>query len=123
MLLNLTNHPVNHWPDTQRAEAERRWGEIIDLPFPAVDPQAPICAVSAQARNIVQEAAARQPDAVLCQGEMTMTMALVLYFQMEEIPTYAACSQREATVRKDENGDIRKNSCFRFVRFRAYPKF
>ena len=24
MLLNLTNHPVNHWPDAQRAEAERR---------------------------------------------------------------------------------------------------
>ena len=123
MLLNLTNHPVNHWPDAQRAEADRRWGEIIALPFPAVDPEAPICAVSAQARDIVQEAAARQPDAVLCQGEMTMTMALVLYFQLEGIPTYAACSRREVTEQKTLDGSVRKVSCFRFVTFREYPKF
>ena len=123
MLINLTNHPVTFWPRVQREEAERRWGSVTDLPFPAVDPNSSTCEVTAQARELVRQAAALHPDAVLCPGEMTMTMALVLYFQMEGIPTYAACSQREATVRKDENGDIRKNSCFRFVRFRAYPKF
>ena len=88
-----------------------------------MDPEAPICAVSAQARDIVQEAAARQPDAVLCQGEMTMTMALVLYFQLEGIPTYAACSRREVTEQKTLDGSVRKVSCFRFVTFREYPKF
>ena len=87
MLINLTNHPVTFWPRVQREEAERRWGSVTDLPFPAVDPNSSTCEVTAQARELVRQAAALHPDAVLCQGEMTMTMALVLYFQMEEIPT------------------------------------
>lgn len=41
---------------------------------------------------------------------MTMTMALVLYFQMEGIPTYAAAVSREATVRKTRTATIGKTA-------------
>lgn len=122
MLLNLTNHPVICWPKVQQAEAERRWGRIIDLPFPAVDSDCPIGDVIAQAQEIVRQASALKPSAVLCQGEMTMTVALVHYFQMEGIPIYAACCQRDVTMLKEKNGTMWKNSRFCFVQFREYPK-
>lgn len=123
MLLNLTNHPVSLWPKVQLTEAEQRWGRITDLPFPAVDPNCPICEVIAQAREIVRRASVLNPSAVLCQGEMTMTVALVRHFQLEGIPVYAACSHREVTEQKEKSGTVRKNSRFCFVQFREYPKF
>lgn len=122
MLLNLTNHPMAFWPSAQRVEAERRWGPIRDLPFPAVAPDQSTSAVVAQANALVQQAMALHPDAVLCQGEMTMTVALVCAFQQAGIPVYAACSHRQATVEKEQDGAVRKTSTFRFIQFRAYPK-
>lgn len=38
MLLNLSNHPSSLWCDEQKKAAETLFGEIVDLPFPQVDP-------------------------------------------------------------------------------------
>lgn len=38
MLLNLSNHPSSLWCDEQIKAAETLFGEIVDLPFPQVDP-------------------------------------------------------------------------------------
>ena len=37
MLINLSNHPLSGW-DTKQLEAATRYGKLIELPFPEVDP-------------------------------------------------------------------------------------
>ena len=39
MFVNFTNHPSEVWGEKQTYEA-RKFGEIIDIPFPEVDPYA-----------------------------------------------------------------------------------
>ena len=120
MLINLTNHPVAKWGEEQRGEAIRQWSEIEDYPFPSVgaewdDAQMKLCA-----EEIVAEIAAKQPDAVLCQGEMSMTFLLVAMLQKRGIPVCAATSERRASEELLPDGTIRKNIIFSFVRFRPY---
>ncbi len=38
MLVNFTNHPSSQWGERQLREAEK-YGDIVDVPFPAVDPE------------------------------------------------------------------------------------
>ncbi len=37
--INLTNHPSTKWGADQLAAA-KKYGNIVDIPFPAVDPEA-----------------------------------------------------------------------------------
>lgn len=120
MLLNLTNHPFHRWPPDQRRAAEQRWGTVRDLPFPAVDPEATTHQVALLARKTVRHAAALKPDAVLCQGEMTLTLVLTALLQREGFPVYAAVSRRYS--REVNRGQVVvKTSEYRFHAFRAYP--
>lgn len=120
MLLNLSNHPSANWNADQISAAIERWGEIVDYPFPAVgsrwdEGQMLECAV-----KIADEAARLSPDAVLCQGEMSMTFILVALLQRRGIPVYAATSERDSIEEKLPDGSIRKQAVFRFVMFREY---
>ena len=121
MLLNLTNHPLAQWPDSQRAEAASRWGEIRDFPFPQVDPAWTGEEVASQARRLAVRALALRPDAVLCQGEMTMTYALTALFQRTGILVVAACTERQVVEIWEESGNMTKTSRFVFQGFRANP--
>lgn len=123
MLLNLTNHPLAQWPDSQRAEAAARWGEICDFPFPQVDPAWTGEEVASQARHLVGRALALWPDAVLCQGEMTMTYALTALFQRAGVTVVAACTRRRTEERRGADGSVTKTAVFLFEGFRAYPVF
>ena len=38
MFLNFTNHPSSNWTKKQLQEAQK-YGEIVDLPFPQVEPE------------------------------------------------------------------------------------
>ena len=120
MLLNLTNHPSQRWPEEQLRTAEARWGSVADFPFPAVEPEASTAQVAELARQITGQVCALRPEAILCQGEMTLTAGLVALLQREGFPVYAACSRRESreSVR---DGVVVKTASFRFAGFREYP--
>lgn len=120
MLLNLTNHPHSQWSKDQLQESYNRWGTIYDLSFPHVDPQWDEELVEEMADRVAANAASLAPEAILCQGEMTLTLALVNRFCRIRIPVYAACSQRRVNERICEGGMIRKTTEFCFVRFREY---
>jgi hypothetical protein len=92
----------------------------MDFPFPAVDPEMGTAQVAELARRTVEQVRALRPEAVLCQGEITLTAALVALLQHKGLPVYAACSRRESreSVR---DGVVMKTACFRFVAFREYP--
>lgn len=38
MFLNISNHKSENWSANQTSEAEK-YGEIVDIPFPAVNPR------------------------------------------------------------------------------------
>lgn len=119
ILINHTNHPSNQWSSEQRAAAEE-YGEIEDMPFPAVPAQANREEVQQLAEAEFSEIVARQPAAVLCQGEFTYTFAMVKLLQEAGIKVLAACSERCVEEMVDEEGISHKESRFRFVQFREY---
>ena len=121
MLINLTNHPYRLWSNAQRYAAESLWGEITDYPFPAVDPESDETSILRLAEKTTDAIALAKPQAVLCQGELTLTAALISQLQRQGIPCYAACCARNAQEKQSGNGETVKTSVFRFVRFRRYP--
>ena len=80
MFLNVSNHPSDKWSQEQLAAAEM-YGSVRDFPFPVISPYWDIARVSALADALFKEISDMHPDAVLCQGEMTMTYQLVKRLQ------------------------------------------
>lgn len=72
------------------------------------------------AQKIAVEVKGLKPDAVMCQGEFTLTYALVKAMKECGITVVAACSQRCTEETTDENGNTVKKAVFRFVQFREY---
>ena len=118
LFINHTNHPSARW-GTEQLEAARKYGEVQDQPFPAIDPhlsEAEVLEIAlAQSEKIIN----LQPAAVLCQGEYTYTFALVNLLKKHNITVLTACSERVA-VETVVNGSTKRESSFRFVRFRRY---
>jgi len=115
--VNLSNHPSAKWDEMQTKAARELAERIEDIAFPAVPPDADEEAISA----LAEECAAKVPPETshaLVQGEFTFTVELVRRLQTRGITCLAATSKREVA----EDGDGRRMSTFRFVRFRAYPE-
>lgn len=117
--VNHTNHPSAKWSKEQLAAAAK-YGEIRDLPFPAIDPLADKKAVAALAADYAAQIAAMNPAAVLCQGEFTYTFALVKLLQERALTVLSATSERIVGNVTQEDGTEQKISLFRFVAFREY---
>lgn len=119
ILVNFSNHPSERWEDKQRKAAEE-YGRIVDIPFPQVPPEASGREVQLLAHDCLREIEALHPSAVMCQGEFTLSYAVVAGLLSKGIPCLAACSERMVRETVDEDGNIRKESRFEFVRFREY---
>ena len=117
--INHTNHPSNRWSAEQIAAAEV-FGEILDLPFPAVNPHA----TSEEVRELValnlQKILELEPAAVLCQGEFNYTFEMTARLKSFGIKVLAATTERVSTEEIQPDGSTRLTSTFRFVRFREY---
>lgn len=120
MLINLTNHPSNHWSTKQLETAECMWDTISDYPFPNVPAAWEAKEINQEANEIVTTITEMNPDAVLCQGEMCMTAALVRLFMEKKIPVYAVASARQSVETLKPDGSVEKKSIFDFVKFRRY---
>lgn len=121
MLLNLSNHPSTTWPEAQRRAALEQFGEVTDLAFPKVPPEAGLEQIDALAREYLEKISAHQstggkPFAVHLMGEMTFTYTLINLLRQRGIPCLASTTERTVT----EEQDGRKVSHFRFIRFRPY---
>ena len=119
LFINLTNHPSDKWSDEQR-KAALAYGMILDFPFPVVDANADEKDIELQAQALVDKIAAYKPAAVCCQGEMTLTFAVVSRLKEMGIPVVAATSTRETVEEIASDGTTRKSVAFRFCRFRSY---
>ena len=114
VFVNFSNHPSSFWTEEQLA-ASRQYGDVLDLPFPAVPAEADEAEISALAEEYANKILAMNPSAVMCQGEFTLCFCVVRLLKEKNIPVLAACSERK-TVEKDG----KKLSEFTFVRYRMY---
>ena len=121
MFINLTNHPSDRWSEEQRSAA-LQYGQIVDIPFPQVPPEANEDYIARLADSLMLNVLTKrrqtnlEPIVVHLAGEHTLVYALVSRLRHAGIRCVASTTQRVA----EEDGSGVKISEFKFVRFREY---
>lgn len=117
-LLNLSNHPSEFWGQKQ-LEAAKEYGEIKDIPFPNVLPDAGYSEILELAEQYVESIlsiAENYHITVHVMGEMTFCYLVVTKLKEKGIDCIASTSERIS----EEITDGRKIIDFHFVKFRSY---
>lgn len=117
MLLNVSNHPYETWPDKQKHDANLYYGGVIDMPFPHIDPNWTAEELKEFMYAFVETIQLKQPQAVYIVGEHVATYILVRLLQKAGIVCLNARSER--IVVKHHDGTESKR--FNYHGFRAYP--
>ncbi len=120
MFINFTNHSVSMWSNTQKKDAEK-YGEIVEVKFPNVSPHSSTNDIKLYADDCVSQIVNLLPDdednAVLCQGEFSLCVAVIEKLKSRNIKVLCACSERQVVEDFDGEKNIKKSE-FRFVGFR-----
>ena len=119
MLLNCSNHPHDSWGPAQ-LEAAGEYGEVIDLPFPQVDPRLDPDQLQVLVREYACRIEAMKPTAVIAAGEFTFLFMLVNRLLRDGVKVICACSKRDTVEKRLPDGSSEKKSIFVFERFREY---
>ena len=118
LFINLSNHPSSSWTAEQLAAAEE-FGELIDMPFPQVAPDATADDIKtlaeAQVAAIMKQAETHTVT-VHVMGEMSLIYRIVRMLSERGIRCVCSTSYR---VVKDQ-GDGRRLVEFNFTSFRDY---
>jgi CRISPR-associated Csx2 family protein len=117
LFINLSNHPSVLWQAAQ-LEAATVYGEIIDLPFPAVNPEGDekyIQSLGKEYLEKIEQLAQGKDVTVHLMGELTLTYCLVNALMAKGIKCVASTTERIA-----EEKDGIKISAFQFKQFREY---
>src|SRR5450432_2574175 len=121
MFANLSNHPSAEWPAEQYQAALLLGAhQVVDVPFPGVDPELDGEPFRLLARATAQRVAASGATVAMVQGESTMVYAIVGLLRSAGIRCYAATTERDSVAQTGPGGAVLKTSVFRFVRFREY---
>lgn len=117
MFINLSNHPSSGWEKGQLTAAQRI-GDIVDMPFPPVAPEASADEVKQMARELVEHIMEMGDPTTLTvhvMGEMTLTYSVVAALFQQGVRCVASTTERIVT-----EVDGKKVSEFHFVQFREY---
>ena len=117
--INLTNHSSRLWSEEQ-LDAARQYGNIVDIPFPAVDPAAGQAEIVSLAEACIEKIRGFEKPTVLVQGEFTLVFAIVSRLKAEGTRAIVACSDRQVVETHLEDGTVVKKSVFCFRGFREY---
>ena len=116
--VNFSNHPTAKWGKKQLVAA-LQYGEVVDLPFPVVAPDADSQELQTLVQDSVQEILS-MGDAnkvtVHIMGEMTFTFMVVTRLKELGIRCVASTTERKVTYTSDGV----KQTEFQFVKFREY---
>lgn len=126
MLINLSNHPLENWSEKQLALAKATYTQIIDVPFPTIDPNANSDSILLLAKRTLDSCKEKFADlaiedknnAIHIMGELSFVYAFVQYAHKENINCIVSTTKRNTS--EDKNG--KKISFFQFESFRAYPE-
>lgn len=119
MFINLTNHPSRQWGINQ-INASLVYGNIIDIPFPNIDPNFNKEKVDELANFYVDKIVRLSPKAVLVQGEMTFCFEVVKQLKEQGIIVVCACSIRDTVETHSTDDNTVKETLFSFVQYREY---
>ena len=119
IFVNCSNHPSACW-SLRQEEAARRYGEIVDIKFPQVDPRWNREQISELADKVCEKIMMYDPAAVMCQGEHTLTYCIVAKLRGKGVKVVAACSERRTEETGKPDGTVEKKSIFEFIEFREY---
>ena len=117
--VNISNHPSSKWGEEQ-LRAASQYGEIIDIPFPVVDPSATEEEISDLAQILLMQidglhVSKDMIPVVHIMGEMTLVFAVVT-----TLKSWGVIALASTTVRDSIEKDGVKTSVFRFCKFRKY---
>lgn len=117
MFINLTNHPSEKWGEEQ-LEAAHRYGEIVDLSFPIIEPTFTKDDIMFLVNESIEAIKGFKEDdtVVHVMGEMTFTHNLVNALKELGIICLASTTERKTSMTPDG----KKISEFQFVQFREY---
>ena len=118
LFLNLSNHSSDKWSKAQ-LDVARAYGEVVDMPFPEIDPGATTEEIHRLAEEYAKEISSRYPDCDLTvhlMGEMTFCFRLVTLLHARGVRCVASTTQRKTS----ELPDGKKESIFEFQAFREY---
>ncbi len=123
MLINLSNHPFTEWSETQRTAALEQFGEVVDLPFPSIDPHWSTEQVVELAKEYLQQCRDLQRTSkgavtVHLAGEPTFCFALAALLQQAGIAVVTSTTHRK--ILRNSDGSISR--LFEFIQFRPYPR-
>lgn len=115
--VNFSNLHTNRWSDTMLDAAMDLAddGEIVNVPFPQVDPGASSEQIEIMAKDCLLKIINKNPAAVFCQGEFSLCFKVVCLLKENNIPAYTLCNER--IISKEDGKSI---SGFRFVQFRKF---
>lgn len=117
MFINLTNHPSDKWSEEQ-LEAARRYGEIVDLSFPIIEPTYSKDDIMLLVRECTETIMGIKEGVTVVHvmGEMTFTYNLINALKDAGITCLASTTERNTIMTPDG----KKISEFKFVQFREY---
>ncbi len=122
MLINCTNHPYEIWTDKLK-EAAGRYGVVVDLLFPKIDPRM----TTEELRELTRDTADRiielHPDAVLLAGEYTFAFMLADRLLQDGIRVLSIRNRRQVTENRRPDGSNEKKSIFIFEAFGEYAYY
>lgn len=119
MFVNLSNHRSKNWSEKQ-IEAAREYGEIIDIPFPNVDPYWSEKEIDDLVEVYLKKILGIYNPVVMIQGEFSFTYKLINRCKEYNIKVVTSCSKRKSSEYKDKQGITHKESLFEFIQFREY---
>lgn len=118
IFINFSNHPSQKWSEEQK-EAAQKYGEIVDIPFPQINPEMASTEVQHWAnywvRNIISKYDINTCIYIHIMGEMNFVFSFVNIAKAHGIPCFAATTERIV-----EEKDSVKISKFQFIQFRQY---
>lgn len=118
MFINFSNHPSTNWSEKQINKA-KEYGEVIDIPFPQVNPLATHAEIDLLANEFINKIVEKNPSIVMVQGEMTLCFRVIQLLKEQGIKVVCACSTRN-TKEIIQDGKTIKTAIFEFVQFREY---
>lgn len=119
--VNFTNHDSSKWGSDQLKAAEK-YGEVINIAFPAVPPTATKEEIQVLADKAVAEILSKDPCVVLAQGEFTLTFAVVERLKNVGVHAIVACTRRrtDEEVQQLAAAGLTREGMFAFMGFREY---
>lgn len=117
IFINLSHHPSSGWSHEQ-LESARKYGDIVDMAFPQVEPlmtSNQIKALASKLVGLIMTYGNPTDITVHVMGEMTLVYHIVSRLKRRGVRCVASTTERVATVVDGKNV-----SEFHFVQYREY---